>query len=74
MKISFPFYFTILHLNKKTDVAVESILAPSDEQLFFRLNPASSAPRISFRNLESEPVSLLTIVYGTEGFPAKTYH
>lgn len=59
---------------QKTDVAVESILVPSDEQRYFRLNPASSGPRISFRNLGSEPIRSLTISYGTEGFPTKTYH
>lgn len=58
---------------QKHDVAIESIMVPSDEQRFFRLNPASSGPRISFRNLGSEPVRTLTIVYGTEGFPTKTY-
>ncbi|WP_140937879.1 peptide-N-glycosidase F-related protein [Sphingobacterium lumbrici] len=58
---------------QKIDVAVESIMVPNDEQRFFRLNPASSGPRISFRNLGSDPVRSLTIVYGTDGFPSKTF-
>ncbi|MBX2923174.1 MAG: hypothetical protein KF746_13325 [Chitinophagaceae bacterium] len=59
---------------QKTDVAVEAIMVPSDEQRFFRLNPASATPRISFRNLGADPLRSLRIVYGTEGFPAKTFH
>jgi len=59
---------------QKIDVAVESIMVPSDEQRFSRLNPASSSPRISFRNLGADPIRSLTIVYGTDGFPSKTFH
>ncbi|MFT4095225.1 MAG: peptide-N-glycosidase F-related protein [Niabella sp.] len=59
---------------QKTDVAVEAIMAPSDEQRFFRLNPASFIPRIAIRNLGADPLRSLTIVYGTEGFAKKTFH
>ncbi|WP_312338430.1 peptide-N-glycosidase F-related protein [Sphingobacterium sp.] len=59
---------------EKVDVAVESIMVPSDEQRFSRLNPASAGPRISFRNLGADPIRSLTIVYGTNGFPSKTFH
>ncbi|NRF39292.1 peptide-N-glycosidase F-related protein [Pedobacter foliorum] len=59
---------------QKIDVAVESIMVPSDEQRFSRLNPASSGPHISFRNLGADPIRSLTIVYGTDGFPSKTFH
>lgn len=69
---SFLFHYSAP--NQKTDVAVEAIMVPSDEQRFFRLNPASSGPRISFRNLGSDPLRTLTIVYGTKGFPTKTFH
>lgn len=58
---------------QKTDVAVEAIMVPSDEQRFFRLNPASTTPRISIRNLGADPLRTLTIVYGTEGFEKKTF-
>ncbi len=60
--------------NQKTDVAVEAIMVPNDEQRFSRLNPASSDPRIMFRNLGSDPIRSLTIIYGTQGFPTKTFH
>lgn len=69
---SFLFHYSAP--KQKTDVAVESIMVPSDEQRFSRLNPASSGPRISFRNLGSDPIRSLTIVYGTKGFPTKTFH
>jgi hypothetical protein len=58
---------------QKTDVAVEAIMVPSDEQRFFRLNPASYIPRIKFRNLGSDNLKNLTIVYGTEGFAKKVF-
>ncbi len=59
---------------QKTDVAVEAVMVPSDEQRFSRLNPANSTPRISIRNLGSDNLRSLTIVYGTEGFAQKTFH
>lgn len=58
---------------QKNDVAVEAIMAPSDEQRFFRLNPATALPQIIIRNLGAAPLSSLTIVYGTEGFAKKTF-
>ncbi|HRN48055.1 MAG TPA: peptide-N-glycosidase F-related protein [Niabella sp.] len=58
---------------QKTDVAVEAIMVPSDEQRFFRLNPASYTPRVKFRNLGSDNLKTLTIVYGTEGFAKKVF-
>ncbi|WP_164126015.1 peptide-N-glycosidase F-related protein [Sphingobacterium luzhongxinii] len=69
---SFLFHYSAP--KQKTDVAVEAIMVPSDEQRFSRLNPASSGPRISFRNLGADPVHSLTIVYGTKGFPDKIFH
>ncbi|SFS73172.1 hypothetical protein [Sphingobacterium wenxiniae] len=69
---SFLFHYSAP--KQKTDMAVEALIAPTDEQRFSRLNPAISTPRISFRNLGSDPIRSLTIVYGTEGFPTQTYH
>lgn len=59
---------------QKNDVVIDAILAPSDEQRFFRLNPASFTPRLTIRNLGSEHLRSVTIVYGTEGFAKKTFH
>ena len=59
---------------QKNDVAVDAILVPSDEQRFFRLNPASFTPRLRIRNLGSHNLRSLTIIYGTEGFARKTFH
>ncbi|WP_300597886.1 peptide-N-glycosidase F-related protein [Niabella sp.] len=58
---------------QKTDAAIDAIMVPSDEQRFFRLNPASATPRIIIRNLGAEPLRALTIVYGTDGFEKKTF-
>lgn len=69
---SFLFHYSAP--KQKTDVAIEAIMVPSDEQRFSRMNPASSGPRISFRNLGADLLRSLTIVYGTKGFPTKTYH
>lgn len=65
----------LFHYSKptqKTDVAVDRIMAPNNEQQYFRLNPASFNPRFVIRNLGSENLRTLTITYGTEGFPKKT--
>lgn len=58
---------------QKYDVAIEAIMTPSDEQRFFRLNPATAVPRIIIRNLGREQLRSLTITYGTEGFAKKTF-
>ncbi|MDH7460285.1 peptide-N-glycosidase F-related protein [Chitinophagaceae bacterium 26-R-25] len=58
---------------QKTDVAVEAIMVPTDEQRFFRLNPASFSPRITIRNLGADNLRSVRIVYGTEGFEKKTF-
>lgn len=58
---------------QKNDVAIDAIIVPSDEQRFFRLNPASFTPRIRIRNLGLHHLRSLTIVYGTEGFAKKTF-
>ena len=59
---------------KKTDVAIDEIIVPSQEQQFSRLNPASFTPRFIIRNLGSENLHTVTITYGTDGFPKQVYH
>jgi len=59
---------------RKTDVAVDKILVPTDEQQFSRLNPACFNPRFLIRNLGSENLRSLTITYGTDGFQKQVYH
>ncbi|HEX5024770.1 MAG TPA: peptide-N-glycosidase F-related protein [Agriterribacter sp.] len=66
----------LFHYSKptqKTDVAVDRIMVPSEEQRFSRLNPANFTPRLVIRNLGSENLHALTITYGTGGFQKKTW-
>lgn len=58
----------------KTDVAIDQIIVPSEEQQFSRLNPASFTPRFVIRNLGSENLHSVTITYGTDGFQKQAYH
>ncbi len=59
---------------KKTDVAVDKIIVPSDQQQFSRLNPASFNARFLIRNLGSGPLHSVNITYGTDGFQKKVVH
>lgn len=67
------YLFQYARLKQKTDAAVEAIIVPNDEQRFFRLNPAGFTPRLSVRNLGSDNLRSLTIVYGTDGLEKKTF-
>lgn len=58
---------------QKVDAAIAKIMVPTDEQQFFRLNPASFHPRIVIRNLGSEPLKSVTITYGTNGFARENF-
>lgn len=59
---------------QKYDVAVDQIMVPSDEQQYFRINPASFNPRFTIRNLGSENLRSVIVTYGTEGFPEEVLH
>lgn len=49
------------------DVAVEDIMVPSTKTLYSRINPASMHPQIIIRNVGSEPLQKVKIIYGTVG-------
>jgi hypothetical protein len=57
----------------RCDVAIEDIEVPSIKQNYGRMNPAVFEPVIRFRNLGSETLNGLKILYGTQGFKTKTY-
>lgn len=59
--------------NSKNDVAIEEIRVPNKLVELNRLNPSCFEPRIVVRNLGSESVQSLEIVYGTEGFDLKAF-
>jgi hypothetical protein len=60
----------------KYDVAIERIISPNSEMNLSRLNPVCSEPHIVIRNLGSETLKTMTILYGTAGFPLRkqTWH
>lgn len=58
---------------ERYDVAVERIEVPGRKDQYSRENPAVFRPVVVFRNMGSEPVTELRIVYGTEGFAERTY-
>lgn len=57
----------------KVDAAVEKIMAPTNEQQYKRLNPASSGACIIIRNLGSQPLRSALITYGTNGGKSSYY-
>ena len=55
------------------DVTVADIVVPSNKTLHSRLNPASSQPVIVIKNNGSEPLTSVTVSYGTKGFAMNKY-
>ncbi|MEM9143217.1 MAG: peptide-N-glycosidase F-related protein [Bacteroidota bacterium] len=58
---------------KQFDVSLERILVPNDALELNRLNPAHYEPLITIKNLGSQPLTSLTIKYGSLGFGEKTF-
>jgi hypothetical protein len=59
--------------NHKHDVAIEEIIAPNRKANYNRYNPTGFNPIIKIRNLGSETLHRLIVVYQTKGFESKTY-
>jgi hypothetical protein len=55
------------------DVALVDILAPSDAPMHRLRNPACGAAIVELRNLGSEPLRSVDIIYGTEGSTLRTH-
>lgn len=60
-------------LNKTLDASIEDIIAPTDDQAHFRMNPIVGKPVIKVRNTGSTTVTSLKIEYGVVGNPLGTY-
>lgn len=58
---------------QKHDVAIEKIMVPSDNENFSRMNPACFNPVVEIRNLGSEPLKKVTLIYGTRGFKTSKF-
>jgi len=69
---AFLFHYSLP--TQKTDVAVDKIMVPNEEQQLSRLNPACFNPRFIIRNLGSENLHSVNITYGTDGFQKQVYH
>jgi hypothetical protein len=65
--------FTYGPINFELDIAIENIMAPSDKDIYSRINPICSNPLIVIRNLGKLPVKKLTIEYGLQGSPPMEY-
>jgi hypothetical protein len=57
----------------RRDVSIETILIPSEADMFNRINPAAHAPVIHVKNMGSEPVKEMKIEYGFRGKKALIY-
>ena len=60
-------------MNKTLDASVEDIIAPTDNEAYFRENPLSGTPRIRVQNTGGTPVTSLKISYGISG-SSRTEH
>lgn len=59
--------------NFQYDVEVEDIMAPTNNWLYGRQNPACDNPKIRIRNNGAETLTSLKITYGLPGGESKTY-
>lgn len=55
------------------DAAIEAILLPNDDPRFGRMNPAVHEPKVVVRNMGNQPMDLVMLEYGTEGFPMRRH-
>lgn len=56
-------------INFELDAAIEDILVPSKKDVHIRKNPACKRPQIILKNLGSEALQSVDIVYGIKGAP-----
>ncbi len=57
----------------RNDASVEAILLPTDEPAYASYNPAVHEPRIVIRNQGSDPLEMISITYGTDGFKQRLF-
>ena len=60
--------------NFKTDAAVDDIIAPSNADIYKRMNPVCGGPKIRIKNNGSDPLTSLDISYGVEGTTPYQFH
>jgi hypothetical protein len=65
--------FTYGPPNFNVDACIEDILAPSDKDVYSRINPICSNPIIVIRNLGKVPLKTAVIKYGLKGGPEARY-
>lgn len=59
---------------KENFVSLEKIIAPSNNEMFARINPASFGASVEVKNQGVKTIRSLDFEYQTNGFSAKTYH
>lgn len=60
--------------NAQTDVSLETIISPSTDYEYNRLNPVCGRPVIRIKNNGAQPLTALDVEYGLAGQPKATYH
>lgn len=58
----------------KTDAEVLRVLAPSNWDIYKRINPICTEAKVVIRNNGDEPLTKLTITYGVKGGESRTYN
>jgi hypothetical protein len=59
--------------NKTLDASIENILAPSDYEGNFRMNPICGKPVVAVKNTGSATINAITFEYGVVGQTLQTY-
>lgn len=57
----------------RNDASVEAILIPTDDPVQGMHNPAVHEPRVVIRNQGSDPLDMISITYGTDGFKQRMF-
>ncbi|MBS1783550.1 MAG: T9SS type A sorting domain-containing protein [Bacteroidetes bacterium] len=60
--------------NHTLDASLDDIMAPTDNQQYFRMNPLTGKPTIKVKNTGSATITSLNIVYGVVGSYLPNYY
>jgi len=60
-------------INHSTDVAIEDVIAPTNDENYFRSNSICSNPKVKIRNVGSNAVTSVSFLYNLKGGTTQTY-
>jgi hypothetical protein len=60
-------------LNKTVDATIEDVVTPTNNENYWRENPACGEPTVHIKNTGSTTITSMDIVYGVRGYASSSY-